>query len=170
MFGDDKIMRRRTMWSFWKRLNVDGPAGRLFIRGNKKKCLHPAKDITGHLGNMLTTQHRHNVCHNTALPTRAHTAWSVVETYLWDISKWWREREVSKPHLPKTDSPLSAVSVLQDFLVLRPTTSAGAYVSSAHAGGSVGDVGLRMIWQSLSCSRGENPSFRRGLGHWRAEG
>lgn len=73
------------------------------------------------------------------------------------------------PYLPKTDSPLLAVFVVQDFLVLSPTTSAGAYVSSAHAGGSVGDVGLRMIWQSFSCSREKNPPFLRGLGHWRAD-
>ena len=81
------------------------------------------------------------------------------------------------PHSPKTDSPLFAVSAVRDVLVLRPTTSAGAYVSSAHAaagggggGGSVGGVGLRMIWQSFSCSRErKNPPFRRGLGHWRAE-
>lgn len=71
-------------------------------------------------------------------------------------------------YLPKTDSPLFAVFVVQDVLVLYPTTSAGAYVSSVHAAGSVGDVGLRMIWQSFSCSKERNPSFRRGLGHWRA--
>lgn len=71
-------------------------------------------------------------------------------------------------YLPKTDSPLFAVSVVQGLLVVEPTTSAGAYVSSAHAGGSVGDVGLRMIWQSFSCSREKNPFFRRGLWHWRA--
>lgn len=72
-------------------------------------------------------------------------------------------------HLPKTDSPLFAVSAVQNCLVLLPTTSAGAYVSSAHAGCSVGDAGLWMICQSFSCSRGENPSFRCGLGHWRTE-
>ena len=56
------------------------------------------------------------------------------------------------------------------MLVLEPTTSAGAYVSSAHAGGSVGDVGLRMNWQSFSCSGEKNPPFLRVLGHWREEG
>lgn len=72
-------------------------------------------------------------------------------------------------HLPKTDSLLFAVFVLRDVLVLWPTTSAGAYVSSAHAGGSGGNVGLRMVWQSFSCSREKNPAFLRGVGHWREE-
>lgn len=79
------------------------------------------------------------------------------------------ELRSGQQHLPKTDSRLFAGSAVRDSLVLQPTTSAGAYVSSAHAVGSVGNVGLRMIWQSFSCSRGKNPSSRCGHGHWRTE-
>lgn len=44
-------------------------------------------------------------------------------------------------------------------------TSAGAYVSRAHAAGSVSDSGLRMSWQPLSCSGERNPWFRLGSQH-----